>query len=243
MLSEKPWRLEGLVRFILCLLIGVAVAMITSGLVLHFTGVKPGDQTPLALVLGTLSLDGAILVAVFIFLRLEHLSWADAFGFKTPGFWRALLWGVIVAVCFTPIGQEMNNLCAQALEWFHVDAQNEQAVETLQKAAPGFSRVYLIFFAVVIAPVAEETLFRGILYPTIKQGGFPRAALWGTSILFAAIHLNLSAFLPLVIFAALLAILYEKTNNLLACIIAHSIFNIAGVVLLYHYNPGGPPHS
>ena len=49
----------------------------------------------------------------------------------------------------------------------------------------------------LLAPVAEELLFRGILYPAIKQAGFPRLALWGTSLLFAAMHMNLVTFVPL----------------------------------------------
>lgn len=243
MLSEKPWKLEGIMRLLLCLAMGIIFFVLAASLVAHFTGAKPDGNNPFLLVLGTLALDGSLLIAVFIFLRLEQLTWTEAFGFNTPALWRALVWGAIVAVCFTPIGQEMNGLCAEALQWLHVQAQNEQAVETLQKAAPGFNKIYLIFFAVVIAPVSEEAFFRGILYPTIRQSGFPRAALWGTSLLFAAIHLNLAAFLPLTLFAAILAILYEKTNNLLACILAHSIFNAVGVILLYHYSSVTPPHS
>ena len=152
-----------------------------------------------------------------------------------------MLWGVIVAVCFTPIGQEMNLLCGEVLQKIHVEPQTEQAVETLQRAAPGFNRIYLVFFALVIAPVSEEALFRGILYPTIKQYGFPRAALWGTSLLFAAVHVNLPAFLPLVILAIVLTILYERTNNLLACIVAHSLFNASAVAYLFYQGLAGQP--
>jgi len=43
------------------------------------------------------------------------------------------------------------------------------------------------------------------LYPWIKQSGFPRLALWGTAILFAAIHFNLATFIPLAALALMLA--------------------------------------
>jgi membrane protease YdiL (CAAX protease family) len=242
MLSAKPWTLPGLMRLVPCMMFCFAFMVLVTMCVEHVTGAKPEDNSPPVLILSTLALDGSILVGVFLFLRFERITWSDAFGFKSPGLWRALFWGLIVAVVFTPIGQEMNNLCGRVIEWFHMQPQSEEAVETLQKATPGFSRVYLVFFALVIAPVAEETLFRGILYPAIRQYGFPRFALWGSSILFAAIHLNLPAFLPLTIFAVILAVLYEKTDNLLACIVAHSVFNAAGVVLLYSLAPTAPPH-
>jgi hypothetical protein len=243
MLSEKPWKLDGLIRFVMCLVMSIAFMILLSELVRHFTGAKPGDNSPALLVINSLALDGSIIFAVFIFLRLEHIAWSDAFGINKRTFWRALMWGVIIAVCFSWVGQKMNDLCARALQSFHWHPQNEQAVETLQKAPPGFNRIYLVIFAVVIAPLAEETLFRGILYPAIKQNGFPRAALWGNSLLFAAIHGNLPAFLPLTILALILTVLYEKTNNLLSCIFAHSLFNVVGVVLVYYYNSSPPSPS
>jgi membrane protease YdiL (CAAX protease family) len=69
------------------------------------------------------------------------------------------------------------------------------------------------------------------LYPTIKQHGFPRAALWSTSALFALIHFNVAIFIPLLLLALLLVWLYEKTDNLLAPIAAHAAFNAVNFVL------------
>ena len=76
-------------------------------------------------------------------------------------------------------------------------------------------------------------LFRGILYPTIKQAGFPKLSLWLTSLAFAAIHLNAVTFLPLLVLSLLLTFLYEKTNNLLAPITTHAVFNAVQFVWLY----------
>jgi hypothetical protein len=68
-------------------------------------------------------------------------------------------------------------------------------------------------FAVVIAPVAEEFIFRGMLYPFVKQLGWPRLAWFGVSFLFALIHLDAAAFVPLFLLALALTWLYEKTDN------------------------------
>jgi hypothetical protein len=86
--------------------------------------------------------------------------------------------------------------------------------------------------AVGVAPVFEEGLFRGILYPAIKQAGYPLAATWGTAFLFALTHLNLLTFLPLMVFALILSALYERTGHLLAPITAHAAFNAANYVLV-----------
>jgi membrane protease YdiL (CAAX protease family) len=103
----------------------------------------------------------------------------------------------------------------------------------MQKADTLGCRVYFVVFSILIAPVAEEILFRGVLYPAIKQSGFPRSALWGTAVLFAAIHVNLPIFLPLLALGLALALLYEATNNLLAPIAAHGLFNAVNIVVFY----------
>ena len=79
--------------------------------------------------------------------------------------------------------------------------------------------------AIVLAPLVEEILFRALLYPTIKELGYPRMALFGTALLFAAIHGSLMTMLPLFFLALAWTLLYEKTNTLLAPIVAHSVFN------------------
>ena len=85
----------------------------------------------------------------------------------------------------------------------------------------------------VLVPPAEESFFRGILYPWIKRAGFPRLALWGTALAFAATHSNLMSFIPLAAFALALTLLYERTGNLLAPIAAHAFFNAANMAKLY----------
>ena len=42
--------------------------------------------------------------------------------------------------------------------------------------------IYLGIFAVVLAPVAEEFIFRGVLFPFVKQLGWPKLAWFGVSV-------------------------------------------------------------
>ena len=121
----------------------------------------------------------------------------------------------------------------------HVTVGIQAPVQALQNSSTWLDFVALGVVTIGLAPLAEEILFRGILYPTIKQAGFPRVALWGTSLLFAAIHLNLAIFLPLLLLALMLTWLYEKTDNLLAPIAAHSLFNMLNFVrFLLDSRPG-----
>jgi membrane protease YdiL (CAAX protease family) len=94
-------------------------------------------------------------------------------------------------------------------------------------------RGYLALFAVVLAPVAEEFIFRGMLYPFLKQLGQPKLAWVGLSLLFALIHFNAPTFVPLFVLALALTWLYEKTDCLLASIAVHSLFNAANLAVLF----------
>src|SRR5439155_16515048 len=113
------------------------------------------------------------------------------------------------------------------------ETQEQQAVHALRVANTWSNRLVLAVLALVLAPVVEETFFRGMLYPAIKQAGFRRLALWGVSLLFACVHSNAVSFVPLLVLAILLTALYERTGNLLAPISAHALFNGLNFVLLY----------
>ena len=81
--------------------------------------------------------------------------------------------------------------------------------------------------------MAEEFIFRGVLYRFVKQLGYPRCAWLGVSFLFALIHMDMAAVVPLFVLALALTWLYERTDNLLAPILAHSLFNLAGLMVFY----------
>lgn len=81
-------------------------------------------------------------------------------------------------------------------------------------------------------PVAEEALFRGILFPALRDAGWPRAAYLVASVGFGLIHANRAAFLPLSLLGGFLAWLYVRTGNLLAPVAAHVVFNLTPFVLL-----------
>jgi membrane protease YdiL (CAAX protease family) len=102
----------------------------------------------------------------------------------------------------------------------------------LLDAKSKWALAYFVFFAVVLAPVAEEFIFRGMLFPLARQLAGPKIAWIGVSLLFAVIHFDAAIFLPLFILALVFTWLYEKTGCLAAPVLAHSLFNAANLVLL-----------
>lgn len=91
-----------------------------------------------------------------------------------------------------------------------------------------------------LAPLIEETLFRGFLQSYIRQHLGSKQAIFLTSVCFALFHYspdqglgNISIIGSLFTFALFLGFLYEKRGSLAAPVILHAAFNGVSVVNLY----------
>ncbi len=166
------------------------------------------------------------------FLREHQLGWRNGFGFQRD-LPKAIGLGAVAVGLFLPIGWGLMSFSVTMMEKFGIEPSVQLAMLALKNSSTTLQLVALGFATIVLAPVAEEVLFRGVLYPVIKQHGFPRAALWGTSVLFALIHFNVAIFVPLLLLALLLVWLYEKTDNLLAPIAAHATFNAVNFAMFF----------
>ncbi len=220
-----------MLRLLLGIFLCVAIGALLTLLVRGANASKP-ELSLGRMMVSVLSFQGAALALVWRFIREHEMNWAEAFGFRNRR-GRALLLGTLAVFIFSPVGQLLQLLSFKLLTWLHLDPTAQAAVEVLRGASRGPGLIGFVLITVVLVPLAEELVFRGILYPAIKSAGFPRLALWGTSVFFAAIHFNLAIFLPLLLLALVLTWLYEKTDNLLATIAAHSLFNAANLGLFF----------
>ncbi len=179
-------------------------------------------------------MEGGVLAWIWFFLREARLSWREAFGLDSRRGAKAAAWGAAAALMILPVAWGLQALLAYLIKLAtHQEAAPQELVKDLQESSLQWGeQVFMGVLAVLVAPAAEEMLFRGILYPTIKQCGFPRAAWWVTSLLFAGAHFNWLSFLPLTFFSLVLIYLYEKTGSLWAAMTAHSVFNFANFFLL-----------
>lgn len=168
---------------------------------------------------------GGSLLAAYLFLRQQGESWGEFLGLHGPGVGRAILFGAVTAALVLPGVYLLKELVAYLLTLFQGSTEEQGVVRVLQVSQSLKQKICFGFVAIVLAPVGEEALFRGILYRYLKQLGWPRLALVSSSLFFGLIHGNAIALAPLACLAVVLALLYDKTENLLAPIAAHAIFN------------------
>lgn len=232
MVSEKPWQIEAVLRLLLRLFACFVIGMLGASLLRQWLGNKVVESHLLNVFAAMLCFQGAVLILAALFLREQSMGWAAAFGFRNEPGWAILL-GVCAAVVLLPTCWWLQ---AQSIEVFTrlgFKPDEQDTVRVLRGADTLWKRACMGGFAIILAPLGEEIFFRGIAYTALKFYGWPRLALWGTAAVFALIHGNLAAAVPLLFLAVALTLLYEWTNNLLACIVVHSLFNAANFVMLF----------
>lgn len=238
MVSQKPWQVDSLLRLLARLLVCFAAGALTAGLLRRWLGDRAVENAMLPTILSILCLQGAGLVVIALFVGEHRTGWAEAFGFRNEAGWAMVL-GICTAIIALPLCWWLQAESIKLLLRFGFDPGEQDAVRALREVDGLWKQILLGGFAIVLAPVAEEMFFRGIAYPMLKQNGHPQLALWGTAVVFALIHGNIAVIVPLVFLAVVLALLYEWTNNLLACIVVHSLFNTANFVMLFLLKDAG----
>lgn len=232
MLSEKSWRTDAVVELILYLFVCMGVGSLLIYVIApQLQGASSFKRLGI-FVVGTVSFHGAAFVLLWRLIKKHQTSWGQAFGLRGPGRWKAILLGILAGILVLPLSVGLQRISAELMTLLRLQPVVEPAVETLQTSQLLAQKIYFAIVAVVVAPAIEEMLFRGVIYPWIKQRGHPQVALWGTSLAFAAIHSNLMVFVPLTVLSMILIWLYERTDSLWAPMLTHSTFNTLNLITL-----------
>lgn len=93
---------------------------------------------------------------------------------------------------------------------------------------------------IILAPLIEETLFRGFLQSYIRQHLGSKQAILITSVCFSLFHYatgqtlgNISIIVSLFVLSLFLGFIYEKRGSILAPMTLHASFNAISVINLY----------
>lgn len=170
-------------------------------------------------------IQGLGLIWITLFLRLHHTGWVEGFGLDRTAI-PSVLFGLTTAFIALPFAMVVIGGAITALmKLLGVEPAVQPAIIVIRTSTAWWQIAIFGFAAIILAPVAEEAIFRGVLYPAFRKRGHRWVGLWATAFLFGAIHANLAAFIPLTFLAVVFTWLYERSGNLLAPIAAHSLFN------------------
>jgi len=116
------------------------------------------------------------------------------------------------------------------------DAQNQQLLNDLKDHRDAATVVLFFIGAVILAPLVEELLFRGVLLRALLRKVQPVTAVVTSAVIFALVHYlgdpNTLPFLPaLAGLGAVLAIVALRTGDLSMSIFIHAGFNLTTTIL------------
>lgn len=233
-ISEKRWETASIIQLgalVLLSLVGAISLAGMAGILLH-SRLTANQVHLLQAIISMICFQGVSLIWIHFFLKRNGVTWGEGFGFAQHNYARCI--GLtLIALAVVLLGLIiLGNFSTWALEalhgwlgWNWLKPQPQEIVQLLGDQWPWPMTIAQGVAALVLAPLAEELLFRGVLYTAIKQRGHPHLALWASSLLFAIIHVYPAGFLSLIFLAMVLAILYDRTKNLFAPILLHSLFN------------------
>ena len=231
MLNPRPWNIEHLLQMLSGLMVCLALGMLFQAAVMTEGMVTTGAGRVVSQIIHVIFFNLGGFLCVAWLLKLEGIGWSDGFGLKR-NWLLSLGLGAGVTLVVAPVVMSFQGLIAKLLTPKNEAPKVQEVVRVIEQTVQADHLFFYGFMAIVLAPVMEELLFRGVFYPTIKTRGYPRVALWGTSVMFAVVHYNLLTILPLTLLALVLVWLYERTGNLMAPIAAHSCFNAINFAML-----------
>lgn len=189
---------------------------------------------------------GAIIViAVIIFLaEISFARRLKGFGLSIKTIHKDFIAGAVNLLCIWPL--VMLTITATILlgklicgQDFQVQRHEELELITAHPQLP--LRVLIVVVAVVIAPLIEELLFRGLFQTMIRsffeiRNSKPEirnrawAAILITSVLFAMAHANPGHWPALFVIGICMGYAYEKSGSLFRPVFIHSFFNAATII-------------
>lgn len=189
---------------------------------------------------GTMAMAAATLWAsalvLLVGVRMTGAAWSDVFPFTRISARHALPM-VLTVLGLGILVSETDNLLRRVLpppEWF-----DELFDEMLEDPLAGF------FVLVIVAPITEELLFRGLILRGFLSRYSSRKALVLSAVLFGVFHLNPWQLFPATVAGLVLGWWFIQTRSLVPCVLGHAVHNSvfwllvnAGVEVAGYTSPG-----
>lgn len=167
-------------------------------------------------------ISSAIVLGIAMLLAYRR-GFREAFALRPPRSWGTAL-GISGAIILAML------LVSSALAPV-LDPEEEQGLVPTSWEPDRLPQFAAFAVAVtIVAPIVEELMFRGVGYTLLEPFG-EWTAILGVGLAFGLVHGLVEGFLIIFAFGVGLAYLRSRTKSIYPCVLLHSAFNAAALVL------------
>lgn len=183
-------------------------------------------------------------VLLFYLRAVRALNPVELFGFPNRSLAGACGSAAIFMIPTFMIVMSVSAGVHHWLQGFWPEMGAQQSVEAFRRSNDPVAKALLVIAAAVVAPIVEETMFRGFIYGVIKRFTDRWFAALCSAILFAVVHFHVGSMIPLGVLALILCAAYELTGSLAVPMVMHGLFNGTSIALMIFFpemsdaNPG-----
>jgi len=187
-----------------------------------------------ALIMGPLFYALAGFLVVGLSLTYARTSFREAFLPRGCPPAQALKRGLLYGVAAIPPVIGLSWLVTFFANALGLAPERQEVFDWLSDGSLEFgTRAFMLTAAVLIAPIVEELLFRGILLTALfKARTFLSAALISGAY-FALVHFHAPSFLPLLALSVAFSAGYASTGSILTPMVMHALFNLTSVLFYF----------
>ncbi len=212
------WQGSVLAVATLLLTLGACIGLVIAMMVLRTVAGWPEEPLNVAVILSYPVAFGGVLTLAIVWARTPLTS---LFPFRraSPS--------LVVPLCMALLGLQMLTMVCNNL-LFALAPPPEEALDSLERlfSIPWASVVVLV----LLAPVCEELLFRGVMLQGFLRNYRPAVAVAGSTALFVLVHANPWQILGPLVLGAVLGWFMYRVGTLWLCMVGHAFWN--GVVAL-----------
>lgn len=189
------------------------------------------EQIPLVRLVVTVLISVIVISLITLINRRRGDSWEAGFGMGRRHL-KTLVFAPLVylaALPFLLLVAKATELLLRHLLGIEPELQD---VAKVVAENPSPLQVLYTLSAIFMAPLYEEIMFRGLVFPyLVKRVGLAQGILL-VSVLFAVMHFHLPSFAPLVLLSAILCLAYWRSGSLWISIGVHTLFNTVSILAL-----------
>ncbi len=197
-----------------------------------FVGLFFGEeQIPLAQLVATVIIYLLIIALITLLDRQRGGSWETHYGMGFRQIKKILIAPLfyLALIPFLMLASTLYSLLLESVFGIEVELQ---AVALIFTQEFSWLQFLYIFMAIFVAPIYEELIFRGVVFPfLVKRGGLAGGTAL-VSLLFALMHFHLPSLVPLFLLSAALCLAYWRTGSLWVSIGMHTLFNAVSIFAL-----------